>query len=101
MKKMYGDHIRLLFADTGSLMYDIETPNLDEDIARYKDFFDLSNYPVHHLLRIGTNKKVVLKFESETAGNVYLFFKKRSFSNVYTFIAIRLFSRLCFQIYKI
>lgn len=40
MRKMYGENINLLFTDTDSLMYEIETSNLDGDIARNKDFFD-------------------------------------------------------------
>lgn len=40
MRKMYGEKINLLFTDTDSLMYEIETSNLDGDIARNKDFFD-------------------------------------------------------------
>lgn len=49
MRKMYGEKINLLFTDTDSLMYEIETSNLDGDIARNKDFFDLSNYPPKQL----------------------------------------------------
>lgn len=40
MRKMYGEKNNLLFTDTDSLMYEIETSNLDGDIARNKDFFD-------------------------------------------------------------
>lgn len=69
MRKMYGEKINLLFTDTDSLMYEIETSNLDGDIARNKDFFDLSNYPPNHPLHDKSNKKVVLKFKNETAGN--------------------------------
>ena len=71
MKKIYGDGIKLLFTDTDSLMYEIKTSNLDEDIARHKDLFDLSNYPINHPLHDDTNKKVVLKFKNETAGTLY------------------------------
>ena len=65
---MYGDQIRLLFTDKDSLMYEIETPDLEGDICRHRDLFDLLNYPSNHFLHDDTNKKVVLKFQNETAG---------------------------------
>lgn len=70
MKKLYEDNIKLLFTDTDSLMYEIETPNLNEDIVKYKSMFDLSNYPVDHPFHDDANKKIVLKFKNETAGNL-------------------------------
>lgn len=36
--------------------------------------FDLSNYPVDHPLHDDANKKIVLKFKNETAGNLWYFF---------------------------
>ena len=66
---MYGDQIRLLFTDKDSLMYEIETPDLEGDICRHRDLFDLLNYPSNHFLHDDTNKKVVLKFQNETQVN--------------------------------
>ena len=60
MKEMYVDDIRLLLTDTDSLMYEIETPDLEGDMARHRDLFDLSNYSVNHSLNDDANKKVVL-----------------------------------------
>lgn len=40
MRKIYGNQIRLLFTDTDSLMYEIETPDLEGDIGRHRDLFD-------------------------------------------------------------
>lgn len=51
-------------------MYEIETPNLNEDIVKYNSMFDLSNYLVDHPLHDDANKKIVLKFKNETAGNL-------------------------------
>lgn len=70
MKHLYEDNIKLLFTDTDCLMYEIETPNLNEDIVKYNSMFDLSNYPVDHPLHDDANKKIVLKFKNETAGNL-------------------------------
>lgn len=74
MKNLYEDNIKLLFTDTDCLMYEIETPNLKEDIVKYYSMFDLSNYPVDHPLHDDANKKIVLKFKNETAGNLWYFF---------------------------
>lgn len=70
MKNLYEDNINILFTDTDCLMYEIETPNLNEDIVKYNSMFDLSNYPVDHPLHDDANKKIVLKFKNETAGNL-------------------------------
>lgn len=70
LKNLYEDNIKLLFTDTDCLMYEIETPNLKEDIVKYNSMFDLSNYPVDHPLHDDANKKIVLKFKNETAGNL-------------------------------
>lgn len=70
MKNLYEDNIKLLFTDTDCLMYEIETPNLNEDIVKYNSMFDLSNYPVDHLLHDDANKKIELKFKNEAAGNL-------------------------------
>lgn len=70
MKNLYEDNIKLLFTDTDCLMYEIETSNLNEDIVKYNSMFDLSNYPVDHPLHDDANKKIVLKFKNETAGNL-------------------------------
>lgn len=70
MKNLYEDNIKLLFTDTDCLMYEIKTPNLNEDIVKYNSMFDLSNYPVDHPLHDDANKKIVLKFKNETAGNL-------------------------------
>lgn len=74
MKNLYEDNIKLLFTDTDCLMYEIETPNLNEDIVKYNSMFDLSNYPVDHPIHDDANKKIVLKFKNETAGNLWYFF---------------------------
>lgn len=82
MKNLYEDNIKLLFTDTDCLMYEIETPNLNEDIVKYNSMFDLSNYPVDHPLHDNANKKIVLKFENETAGNLWYFFIDKRISKV-------------------
>ena len=73
MKQKYGDKAKLLFTDTDSLMYEIETPDFYEDIsADVKDKFDTSNYPSEHSSGIptGFNKKVLGMFKDEAGGEV-------------------------------
>ena len=42
--KTYGNNSKLLFTDTGSLMYEIKTEDLYKDFGSNKEMFDLGNY---------------------------------------------------------
>ena len=59
IKKEYGDKARLLFTDTDSLMYNIETENEYKDQWKHKEKFDNSGYPKNSEYRDETNKKVI------------------------------------------
>ena len=39
----YGNNSKLLFTDTGSLMYEIKTEDIYEDFRRNKEMLDFSN----------------------------------------------------------
>ena len=61
VKKKYGEKASLLFTDTDSLMYEIETNDFYEDINPDVDrLFDTSNYSADHKsgMKVGINKKV-------------------------------------------
>ena len=61
IKKKYGEKAKLLFTDTDSLEYEIETEDFYKDIAPdVETMFDISNYPKEHPSGIptGKNKKV-------------------------------------------
>ena len=58
----------LLFTDTDSLCYHVETQDIYQDMHRNLDLFDTSNYPKSHALYWPTNAKVLGKFKDETAG---------------------------------
>ncbi|GBN22535.1 hypothetical protein AVEN_268168-1, partial [Araneus ventricosus] len=45
MKKEYGDKAELLFTDTDSLTYEVETEDIYEDMFRHMDIYDTSDYP--------------------------------------------------------
>lgn len=69
MMKMYGhEKCQLLFTDTDSLCYHIETQNLYEDMKKIKDKLDTSNYPKDHTLYDEKNMCVLGKMKDETSG---------------------------------
>ena len=71
IRKKYGDKAELLFTDTDSLMYLIQTDDFYHDIKKdIKRNFDTSDYPENHPsgIKSGVNKNVIGKFKDETAG---------------------------------
>ena len=73
IKSKYGDKAKLLFSDTDSLMYEIQTEDFYKDISGdVKDRFDTSDYPENHPSGIptGINKKVLSMFKDEAAGKI-------------------------------
>ena len=71
MKQKYNDMAKLLFTDTDSLMYEIETPDFYKDInPDVQAKFDISNYPEDHPSGIttGVNKKALGMFKDEAGG---------------------------------
>ena len=73
IKPMYKDKAKLLFTDTDSLMYEIETEDFYKDISGdVKNRFDTSDYPENHPSGIptGINKKVLGMFKDEAMGKI-------------------------------
>ena len=68
IKQKYGDKAKLLFTDTDSLTYEIETENVYQDFWNDKDKFDNSDYPESSQYFSKANKKVIGKFKDEAAG---------------------------------
>ena len=71
IKPKYGEKAKLLFTDTDSFMYEIETEDFYKDISGdVKDRFDTSDYPENHPSGIptGINNKVLGMFKDEAAG---------------------------------
>ena len=71
IKPKYRENAKLLFTDTDSLAYEIETKDFYRDISSdVKSKFDTSNYPKNHPSGIltGVNKKVIGMFKDEAAG---------------------------------
>lgn len=66
----YGDSQQLLFTDTDSLCYHIQTEDIYKDMYEDKHLFDMSGYEMDgYRSRDNTNKKVIGKFKDETEGN--------------------------------
>ena len=88
IKPKYGNNAKLLFTDTDSLFYEIQTEDFYKDIAGdVKDRFDTSDYPENHPSGIptGINKKVLGMMKDEAAGkNIKEYVGLRS--KLYSFI---------------
>ena len=73
IKPKYNKQAKLLFTDTDSFLYEIQTEDFYKDIAGdVRDRFDTSDYKEGHPSGIptGINKKVLGMFKDETAGKV-------------------------------
>ena len=68
----YGKNQKLLFTDTDSLCYEIQTEDFYEDISNDVDVkFDTSNFPKDHPSRIQRkNKKVPGMMKDEAGGKI-------------------------------
>ena len=67
IKKRYGSKAQLLFTDTDSLCYEIETEDIYADLWKDRQLFDNSDYPKDNKYFDTTNKKVIGKFKDEAA----------------------------------
>ena len=64
IKNKYGNNSRLLFTDTGSLMYEMKT----EDVYEGKEMFDFSNYSHKSKHYNDSNKLLVDKLKDQKRG---------------------------------
>jgi len=73
IKQKYGDKAKLLFTDTDSLAYEIQTEDFYKDInPDAKRQFDTSDMSSDHLsgIKSGMNKKVVGMMKDELGGKI-------------------------------
>ena len=66
IKVKYGDKAKLMFTDTDSLTYHIETEDLQMDFHKDGEYFDFSGLDKSHFAFSNKNKKVLGKFKPET-----------------------------------
>ena len=73
MKKKYGEKAKLLFTDTDSLAYEIQTEDFYKDISEDVEAkFDTSSYAKRHPsgIPVGVNKKVIGMFKDECGDKI-------------------------------
>ena len=68
VKSTYGEKAQLLFTDTDSLCYEIETHDLYQDMFKHAQLFDTSNFDKRHFLYSKTNCKDLGKMKDECGG---------------------------------
>ena len=61
---------KLLFTDTGSLVYEIETKDVYEDFYEDKNFFDFGYYLLDSKFFDPVNKKVIGKMKDDFTGEI-------------------------------
>ena len=66
-KKKYDDRCELLYTDTDSLLLEIQTEDIYDDMYENIEWYDTSDFPKDHFLFNEKNKKVLGKMKSETA----------------------------------
>ena len=70
MKNHFGERIKLLYTDTDSLVYEIDSEDVYQEFHSSPELmkaFDFSNYPKDHLLFSDERKKIPGYFKDETA----------------------------------
>jgi len=86
-KKYYEDKLELIYTDTDSFVYAIQTDNFEEELSFvFKDIMDFSNFDVKHALYNEHNKKKVgyLKSEyGEKPVNEFVGLKSKLYSIMY------------------
>ena len=68
IKMKYDNKATLLFTDTDSLCYNIQTKDIFRDMQEDSELFDTSEYSNDHFLFSTSNKKVLGKMKDETHG---------------------------------
>ena len=67
---MYGFCLnKLLYTDTDSLLLEIQTEDVYQDMVKHPDLYDTSDYLEDHPLHSTANKKVLEKMKDECAGH--------------------------------
>ena len=68
IKNRYGNKSKLLFTDTGNLIYEIKTEDVYEDFSSNKEMLDFGNYSTKSKYSDDSNKLVIAKMKDETRG---------------------------------
>ena len=68
MKTQYAEHCQLLYTDMDSLLLEMKTVDVYQDMGKHSHLYDTSDYPEDHPLHSTVNKKVLGKMKDECAG---------------------------------
>ena len=68
IKAEYGEKASLIYTDTDSLLFLVETDDIYKDMRENAEEYDFSDYPKDHPCHSTANKKVVGKFKDECCG---------------------------------
>ena len=68
MMTQYGERCQLLFTDTDSLLLEIQTDDVYQDMTKHPDLYDTPNYQKDHPLYSAGNEEVLGKMKDECAG---------------------------------
>ena len=66
-----------MFSDTDSLTYEIKSENVNEQLVKWNDLFDFSNYSEYSKFFNETNKKVIGKMKYEFGGVIVMYSIKK------------------------
>ena len=83
MRPLFDKKAQVMYRDTDSLFYEIETDDIYEDLKQLNYVLDLSDYPKDHHLHSELNKKVPLKLSDELNGDIVMeavFLKPKAYS---------------------
>ena len=69
IENTYDKKSKLLFTDTGSLIYEIKTDDVYEDFSSNKEMFNFSNYSTKSKYYDDSNKLVIGKMKNEIGGS--------------------------------
>ena len=69
-KPLFGSRKELLFTDTDSFRYDIQTDDIYKHMADMKEYFDMSSYESDHFLFSNKHKKTPGQFKEELSGKL-------------------------------
>ena len=68
IKKNYGNKAQLLYTDTDSLLYEVETEDIYQDMKKNEKFYDFSEYPKDHFCYDPSKAKTPGLFKDESCG---------------------------------
>ena len=74
LKRYSADKAHMLFTDTGSVTYHVETDYVYKDMFEIRDHFDTNDYLKNHFLYSPVNAKLLGKIMDECYGRAPLEF---------------------------